>query len=444
MGEFSARAVEFTYPGPGSGRAALDGVSFTIAAGEFVGLVGPNGSGKTTLLHCLTGLLSPHGGAVLLDGRTVAAWGPAELARRVGVVAQGEGAGCEFTVAQAVAMGRYPRRRRWQRETAADREAVAAALRLTGLADLADRPLATLSGGERQRAALARALAQTPRSLLLDEVTAHLDLGFQAEVLTLLRRLNAEQGLTVVVVLHDLNLAARCCQRLFLLSRGRILAAGAPGEVLTPDTLQRAYGVAVRVQPGPDGLPLVAVDQTAPQVRTPAQARPPAPGQPVHLICGGGSGTALFGRLLGAGYRVSCGALNRGDSDWEAARLYRLEVAEEAPFSALGAQAHAANLALIQRAAAVVVGDVPFGPGNLLNLQAAREALARGRPVLVCDFTPLGKRDFTGGEAARAYAALLSGGAVRVAEPGGLLPALATAIPAGGDPAMDKEDEDDD
>jgi iron complex transport system ATP-binding protein len=423
----------------------------TIRRGEFVGLIGPNGSGKTTLLRCLTGLLAPEGGAVLLEGREVGRWGPGELARRLGVVAQGGEAGFEFTVRQLVAMGRYPHRRRWQRETPADREAIAEALRLTNLLGLAERPVAALSGGERQRVALARALAQTPRALLLDEVTAHLDVGYQAEVLALLQRLQAERGLTIVAVLHDLNLAARGCQRLILLAGGRIIVTGPPAEVLTPTNLEAAYGVKVQVSPGRDGYPLVTVEGPArPGTASAERAAGGTAGRvrrdagrqgTVHLICGGGSGAALIRQLVGAGYQVSCGALNRGDSDWETARRYGLAVAEEAPFSAIGAEAHAANLALLRQAAAVVVGDVPFGPGNLPNLRAARAALAAGRPVFVCDFTPLAERDFTGGEAAREYGRLLAEGAVPLRGEAALLPRLAEALPGTDQERPDKEDE---
>lgn len=427
MSELLARAVHFTYPCAASDREALAGVSVEIERGAFVGLIGPNGSGKTTLLRCLTGLLAPQGGAVLIDGREVGEWGVAELARRMGVVAQDGEAGFDFTVRQVVAMGRYPHRRRWRGETLADREAIAEALRLTDLVDLAERPVSALSGGERQRVALARALAQTPQALLLDEVTAHLDVGYQAEVLALLRRLHAERGLTIVAVLHDLNLAARSCQRLILLASGRIVAVGPPEEVLTPANLEAAYGVRVNVSPGQDGQPLVMVE--GPAVSQGTASPRVLRRETIHLICGGGSGAALIGKLVGAGYQVSCGVLNRGDSDWETARLYGLKIAEEAPFSAIGAVAEAANLALIRHAAAVVVGDVPFGPGNLANLQAARQALAGGRPVFVCDFTPIAERDFTGGEAAREYERLLAEGAVRLSGEADLLLRLTEAFP---------------
>lgn len=502
MGELSARAVRFTYPGALAGQAALEEVTLTVAPGEFLGLIGPNGSGKSTLLRCLTGLLAPQGGAVLIDGQPVEEWPPGELARRLGVVPQSEQTAFEFTVEQLVAMGRYPHRRRWQRETAADRRAVAEALAFTGLTSLAQRPLGSLSGGERQRVLLARALAQEPQALLLDEVTTHLDLGYQAEILALLERLNAERGLTIVAVLHDLNLAARCCRRLVLLAQGRIVAEGTPTEVLTPDNLREAYGVEVSVRPGTDGRPVVAVESVAARrAPGPADEPAPAPGPPgeqageqadeqtvaqadeqaaaqvderaaertaeqpdgqagrsagrlsgeqtgvqpaprgtIHLICGGGSGAALLSNLLAAGYEVTCGVLNRGDSDWEAARLRGLELAEEAPFSGVTPQAHQRNLELIRRAGAVVLGDVPFGPGNLANLRAAREALAEGRPVLVCDFTPIAQRDFTGGAAAQGYAELLSAGAVRIAAAEDLLAALPAKTSAAEPPRKSDEE----
>lgn len=421
----AAEGLCFRYPGVTLAGDTLAGVSFRIAPGEFVGLVGPNGSGKTTLLRCLSGLLLPQGGTVLLEDRALAEWRPADLARRLGVVPQSEGTGFGFTVREVVAMGRYPHRRRWQRESGRDREAVDAALRLTGLTDLAGRPVTALSGGEGQRVVLARALAQEPRLLLLDEVTAHLDLSYQAEVLSLLRSLQREAGLTIVAVLHDLNLAARFCGRLFLLAKGRILAAGLPSEVLTTDHLSAAYGVAVRVTASPDGFPLVSV----------AGASTPSTGQPgevrrglVHLICGGGSGVALLGELKRLGYEVSCGVLNRGDSDWEAARQHGCAVAEELPFTPVGEAAEAANRALMDRADAILLADLPFGHGNLINLQAARQAAEAGRPVVVLDVTPLAQRDFTGGEAAAEYQRLLQAGAVRVTGEAALAAALTSAL----------------
>lgn len=452
--ELRTEAVRFAYPGPPGSRPALGGVSVTVAPGEFVGLVGPNGSGKTTLLRLLTGLLKPQGGTVLLDGREVSDWRPAQLAASLGVVGQGEEDGFAFTVAQVVAMGRYPRRKRWQPETAADRRAVETALQLTGLTALRDRPVTALSGGERQRVVLARALAQEPRTLLLDEVTAHLDLAYQAEVFALLQRLHAERGLTVVAVLHDLNRAARACQRLILLAGGRVIADGPPAAVLTAENLRTAYGLEVNVETGRDGHPLVTVEgvagwtgagagtAVAPHFGGDASGRSaitPAPAGPVHVICGGGSGTWLLAKLAEAGCQLSCGVLNRGDSDWEAARLYGAAVVEEAPFSAVSPEAHARNLALIRRAAAVVVADVPFGPGNLPNLRAAREAREMGRPVFACAFTPLAERDYTGGEAAREFGRLLADGATLVRDPEEVLPALAALVPQ-----QKKEENDDD
>lgn len=422
----AADGLRFRYPGLTTAGETLAGLSFQIAPGEFAGLIGPNGSGKTTLLKCLSGLLRPQGGAVLLEGLSLAEWRPADLARRLGVVAQGEENGFDFSVREVVAMGRYPHRRRWQRENARDKAAVDRALQLTGLTGLAARPVTALSGGEGQRVALARALAQEPRLLLLDEVTAHLDLGYQAEVLSLLRTLQRETGLTIVAVLHDLNLAARCCERLFLMAEGRILAAGPPGEVLTAERLSAAYGVTVRVVPGPDGQPLVSVAAAGapPPVRQPGEARRGV----VHLICGGGSGVSLLAELRRLGYEVSCGVLNRGDSDWEAARQHGCAIAEELPFTPVGEAAGAVMRDLVGRAGAVVLADLPFGHGNLVNLRAAREAAEAGRPVVVLDVTPVAQRDFTGGEATLEYQRLLRAGAHRVTEVAALAATLALVV----------------
>lgn len=229
----------------------LEGVRLRVVPGELVALVGPNGAGKTSLLRALAGLLAPRRGAVWVGGREVRSLGAAERARSLAVV-PAEGVGdAQLAVEEAVALGRLPHRGPLAALTPTDRAAVRWALAATGLAGLADRPLCRLSGGEAQRVLLARALAQEPRVLLLDEPTAHLDLGHQAAFLGLVRRLAAERGLAAVAALHDLNLASLYADRLLLLHRGRVVAAGAPAAVLTAERVGRVYGVAVLVHPHP-------------------------------------------------------------------------------------------------------------------------------------------------------------------------------------------------
>ncbi|MDT9689279.1 ABC transporter ATP-binding protein [Streptomyces sp. P9(2023)] len=232
----------------------LHGVDLTARPGETVGLVGPNGSGKTTLLRCVYGTLAPTAGRILLDGDDLAALGPKARARRIATVPQDGSTEFELTVHELVALGRSPHKRFWEGDTAADRTRAEAALARVGIAELADRPYPTLSGGERQRALVARALVQDPALLVLDEPTNHLDIRYQLEVLSLVRHL----GTTNLLALHDLNLAAAYCDRLYVLERGRVIAEGAPAEVLTPALLRAVYGVEAEVIPHPrTGTPTV-------------------------------------------------------------------------------------------------------------------------------------------------------------------------------------------
>lgn len=236
---------------------ALDGVSLEIAAGELAGLVGPNASGKTTLLRAIHALVAPIRGTVLLDGTDLAALTPRQIASRVGAVPQHGDGGFGFTAWDVVLMGRAPHLGPLEREGPADLALAREAMERTRTWHLRQRRVDELSGGERQRVLIARALAQTPQVLLLDEPTAHLDIRYQLEVMALVAGFRAD-GLTVVAALHDLNLAAMFCDRLVLLDRGRIAALGAPAEVLTPERLRAVYGAEVEVRPHPvSGRPVV-------------------------------------------------------------------------------------------------------------------------------------------------------------------------------------------
>ena len=210
--------------------------------GETVGLIGPNGSGKTTMLRLLYRALVPAEGVVRLDGQPAEALRPRELARRAAVVVQESASEVPITVADMVLLGRAPHRPSFAGSSAEDHRIAAAALERVGVRHLADRVVAALSGGERQRVLIARAIAQQADHLLLDEPTNHLDIRYQHEVLGLVRAL----PVTSVVVLHDLNLAARYCDRAVLLDEGRVAAEGPVDAVLQPEVLEPVYGVGVR------------------------------------------------------------------------------------------------------------------------------------------------------------------------------------------------------
>ena len=239
-------------------RPVLTDFSLGVSRGEFVCVVGPNGSGKSTLIKALSRSLRPVHGRVLLGGRDLSALGAKELARQMAVVAQETAIEFDFTVEEVVLMGRLPHLSRFRGETEADHAAVHRALVATNTLYLKDRLVTGLSGGERQRVVVARALAQEPSLLLLDEPTAHLDIAHQIELLDLARRLNREQNLTVVAVLHDLNLASLYASRLIMIKEGRLFADGAPRQVVTEANVAAVYGSRVRVLTHPEeGTPHV-------------------------------------------------------------------------------------------------------------------------------------------------------------------------------------------
>lgn len=236
----SVRDVSFSY----GASAALSRVSFAARAGEFVGLLGPNGAGKSTLVRLVAGLLAPAGGEVRLAGLDPRAAPRRTVARVCALVPQEPRVAWPFTVRDTVMMGRAPRQGLLSLPSRLDHGAVAGALEACDLVHLADRRLDALSGGERRRVFFARALAQEPRVLLLDEATAFLDLGHQVAAMRM-AQLAARGGLCVVAVLHDLNLAAAACDRVVVLSGGRVVADGAPADVLTAERVREVWGVPV-------------------------------------------------------------------------------------------------------------------------------------------------------------------------------------------------------
>lgn len=276
------RDVGFAYPAAAIHRARpfrLANLSFTIAPGEIVGVIGPNSSGKTTLIRLLTRVLEAGEGEIALEGKRLRDWGRAALARRVAVVPQGVAREFPFTVEELVLMGRYPHAPGRYFENPEDVSAARAAMAATGVLDLAPVALASLGGGETQRAIIARALAQEPRLLVLDEPTAHLDLRYQAETAALLRRLNRQRSMTILLVSHDLNLAAEVSDRLLLLAEGRLVRLGTPEEVLEESVLAAVFGCEVTVEKSPTTRrPLVQIAWRL-DSPNPDAAPPPTPNQ---------------------------------------------------------------------------------------------------------------------------------------------------------------------
>ena len=233
-------------------KPVLDGVSLSVERGEMVGFLGPNGSGKTTLLKIFSAVLRGRGD-VKVNGRSIETYGKRELSRLFAMVPQESQILFPYTVAEIVLMGRASYHSPLVLEGKKDLEVARASMELTDSLSFSDRYLHELSGGEKQRVIIARALAQEPQILLLDEPSAFLDLKHQVQVFELMRRLNREQGLTIVAALHDLNLAALFFPRLVMLRDGKVYRDGLPKEVLTEKTIEEVYGIRVRVEPDSSG-----------------------------------------------------------------------------------------------------------------------------------------------------------------------------------------------
>lgn len=231
----SAKDIHLSY----GAKEILKGVDIHSENGEFVGLIGPNGSGKSTLLKCIYRILKPNAGQVFLDEEELRAMSIKESARKMGVVAQHNYYNFEFTVREVVMMGRAPHKKALERDNAKDYEIVEEALKTVGMEEFAQRSFSTLSGGEQQRVILARALAQQTPCLILDEPTNHLDITHQLQLMRIVKNLSA----TVISAIHDLNIAAMFCDRIYALKEGRIIAQGTPREVLTKDFIRQVYQV---------------------------------------------------------------------------------------------------------------------------------------------------------------------------------------------------------
>lgn len=243
--------------GYGKKRIA-EGLNVAIPDGHFTAIIGPNGCGKSTLLRTLSRLMAPQHGQVLLDGELIQRFASKEVARRIGLLAQNATTPGDITVQELVARGRYPHQplfNRWRHE---DEEAVQRAMRATGVAELSGQSVDTLSGGQRQRAWIAMVLAQETAIVLLDEPTTWLDISHQVDLLELLSELNRERGYTLAAVLHDLNQACRYATHLIALRDGRIIAEGAPKEIMTAGLIEQLYGMrSVIIEDPVAGTPLV-------------------------------------------------------------------------------------------------------------------------------------------------------------------------------------------
>jgi len=373
----------------------LQDVSFSVGQGELIGIIGANGAGKSTLLRTMRGLLPRKGGRVELLGRDVDTLSEKALARQVAFLQQAVEIGFGYTAKEVVAAGRYPYLSWWQGENPDDERIIRECMEYTNVQELADTPLAKVSGGQKQRVLLAKVLAQQTPVLFLDEPMTGLDVVYQEEIFRFCRRL-CRQGKTILLVVHDLSAAARCCSRLLLIAEGGLLADGAPATVLTENNLSAAYGLPVQVVHN-------SVTGSV-EVFTGLRSGNQTSGRRVHVIGGGGSACTVIRALAAAGFAVSVGVVAAGDHDADAARIFAEKWVVAAPFADIDDNAAAENDKCITQAEITVLCSLHIGSSNLRNLAAAFKA----KKLIILEDSPFAVRDHTGGQAAALYQRLLS------------------------------------
>lgn len=352
-------------------REILKDVNLRVEEGGLVALIGANGAGKSTLIKCISGLLPLRRGEMTVCGRRQADLKSKERARLVAVVPQSYYVDYEFTVEDIVLMGRNPYLSLRRRESEVDYEIVRQAMEVTNIEQFRGRLYNELSGGERQRVILARAIAQQPQIILLDEPTSALDLHHQIEVMELIGRLNRERNMTVVAVLHDINLAARFCKRIVMLRDGTVTADGTPAQVINRKNMEELYRMKLMIRENPlfhkpELIPIRVMDEE--QTDNPMH---------VHVICGASGAMQVIEELDARGYRVTAGVVNRGSDDCAVCQFLDLERVEIAPFTPVTPEAQQKNLELMRDASVILVSDVPFGQSNLENLRGLEDQKGR-------------------------------------------------------------------
>jgi len=341
----------------------LSGFNAVVCQGEFVGLIGPNGAGKSTLLKCLSGLLPLKAGEIILEEKNNTSYSQRERAQMVAVVPQSFDIDYDFSVEDIVLMGRNPYLSFKVKESQYDYDVVTEAMHATKTLQFRKRLFNTLSGGEKQRVIIARAIAQEPDIILLDEPTSALDIHHQIEIMELIRNLNLKKSMTVVAVLHDINLASRYCNRLVLMKNGRVIVDGTPEQVITEENLKKVYDMKMFIQENklfgkPEIIPLRVIKEAEfyHSLR-------------VHVICGGNNASQILEELDAMGHRVTAGVVNQGSDDWTVCDALGIPMIEASPFTAISVEDQAQNLEAMKDCDAILISDLPFGHGNVNNLK---------------------------------------------------------------------------
>lgn len=390
--------IKFSY----AQEKILKGIDLEIESGAFIGIIGPNASGKSTLLKNISKTLKSDSGAIYLDYKLLNDYSSLELAQKMAVVPQNTEINFNFNVYDIIMMGRHPYQKRWSKLKEEDKKIVKEVMQVTDTLKLKNKSINELSGGERQRVIIARALAQKPDILLLDEPTSSLDINYQGEIYDLLNYLNQEFNITIITVSHDLNLTALYCEELILLKDGKIFAAGSAAEVLTEKNIKAVYNAEVLIKENPlSEKPYVTLIPEVDSFRRKQQKKD----FKIHLIAGGGTAKNWLYKLENLGYQLSIGVLNIGDADWQAAKELGIETVEAPPFIDISENEIKRNKELIKRADLIILSDLPFGHGNLANLEILLDFPEKNK-ILLSNLN-IKKRDYIKGKAEKIWNKLL-------------------------------------
>ncbi|OGO79429.1 MAG: hypothetical protein A2Y23_06870 [Clostridiales bacterium GWB2_37_7] len=373
----------------------LKNVDLVFQKAGFTSIVGPNGSGKSTLLKQISGILRPSQGSLNIEGVNVERINKKDIARLMAVVPQNTALEFDYKVMDVVMMGRYPYISRFKGETPKDREIAIENMKYTNTYQFRDRSFNQLSGGERQRVILAQALTQQPKILLLDEPISHLDLQHQIEIMTLIKKLSMDQQLTVVAVLHDLNIAAAYSDYIIMMKSGEINFQGTPVEAFTIQNIRSVFNIDVDVE--------VSAHTNKPYIYTVTRHEIKKNCVKAHVICGGGSGSEIISNLFNSGFEVSAGVLSIGDLDWKISKDFELKVAEDIPFARISDAAYSINKKLATDADYIIVTDFYIGKANIRNIEVLLEAELENKPILILGDESIAKRDITEGAALSLY-----------------------------------------
>jgi len=376
-----------------TGKTILNRLNLELDRQELVSIIGPNGTGKTTLLKAIATQIKPTNGAIYIDGKDLNKLAKKELARIRAFVSAEEAIKNNFiSVYQYLSLGRTPHQKWHGFLKDEDQQIIREVIEQTGINLLTEKNFFELSSGEKQRVQIARALIQKPKIILLDEPTSHLDINYQLEIMKLLKKIT-QNGIKVITVLHDLNLASQFCDRIILLNNSEIIAFAEPVKAISAENLQKTFGnqwevINNPITGNPKIFPLIST-KIKKEIKNKIK---------LHIIGGGGSISELLKELSNERFDISVGVVNTSDSDYQIAKKMNLNVISEEPFSAIGNEARLKLREKLLETDYIILTSVPFGVGNLANLEELLKANQKGKKI-ISETTNFNSRDFTGGMA---------------------------------------------